>query len=225
MGCQIFVGTTEMTVAKKSVVGRKWRRVGRSKHQVATAVDECPLLLCISSPQKKYQIFTPLSQAAYGGIGKLFPPLTLVGTCLMGTYRECGIEQQHSLLCPTGEIARKGERHTQIILQFLEDIDQRGRELYPIVDREAESVRLPRTMIGVLPDDDHLHPVKRTEVESIENQPSGGIYGCNRIFAAHKVGEPHKIGLFKLVSQLLFPALFYLYIHRRKNQYQSMLLL
>ena len=76
----------------------------RREHQVLVAVNECPLLLGIGSPKDEDEVLTLFGQATYGSIGKLLPPLTLVGTCLMGLHREGSIEQQHPLACPTGEI-------------------------------------------------------------------------------------------------------------------------
>ena len=79
--------------------------MGGRKDKVARAVDEGSFLLCVCSPKDEYQPLAAGGQGADGSIGELFPPLTLVTACLMGTHGEGGIEQEDSLIGPTGKIA------------------------------------------------------------------------------------------------------------------------
>ena len=53
-------------------------------------------------------------------------------------------------------------------------------------------------MIGVLTDDDDLHPVERTKVEGVEDERPGGITGVMEILLAHQPREIREIRLLKL---------------------------
>ena len=60
-------------------------------------------------------------------------------------------------------------------------------------------------VIGILSDDDHFHLVKRTQVESIEDELSWGIAGSGAVLTSHVVGELMKVRLVELPLQLFFP--------------------
>ena len=213
MSKKVVVGTTEMFVSKESVPSGEGGRMGRGEDEVTRTVDEGALLLCISAPKDEDKPLALGGQGADGGIGELFPPLTLMAASLMGTHGERGVEKEHSLLGPTGEIARLGDGDAQVALYLLEDVDQRGGKCHSIVDGEAEAMGLAGAMIGVLPDDDDLHTVERTKVERIEDEPSGGKDGALSIFLTNKFGEAHEIVFLKFGGQLLFPAFFNSYVH------------
>lgn len=153
-------------------------------------------------------------ESPYGGIRKLFPSMPLMTGCLVGAYCEGGVKEQHALFCPTRKVAARRHRLVEIVTDFLEDVLQRRREGYAVVDRETQSVSLSRLMIGVLSDDDHLHPVKRTEVEGIEYERSGRITGVVQILLAHKTGEVKEVLLVELTAYVAAPRLFNLYVHR-----------
>lgn len=67
---------------------------------------------------------------------------------------------------------------------------------------------LTGSVVRVLPDDDHLDAVERTEVEGIEYQPAGRIDCMLRIFPADKRREPDEVLFLKLLCQTLFPTRF-----------------
>ena len=156
-----------------------------------------------------------LGQSAYGGIGKLLPTLLLMRARLMGAYGQGSVQQEHTLVCPTGEVTAFGYGNAQVVLNLLEDVLEGRREGHSVVYREAQAVRLSRSVVRVLPDDHHLRLVERTKVEGIENQFAGRIYLCTRIFVPHEVGQLDEVVLLKLRLQLLFPGFFYLYIHNQ----------
>ena len=131
---QISIGTAEMMVAEKTVIGRQRRRMDRCQHQVTIAVNERPLLLGICPPKDKDQMVAMLRQGPDSRIRKLFPALPLVGTGAMGTHRQGGIEQQHPLFGPTGQIARSRQGSPGIVVNFLEDVLQLRRIRHPVVD-------------------------------------------------------------------------------------------
>ena len=88
------------------------------------SVDECALFLSICSPQDKYQMFSLLSQDANGCIGEFFPTLALVRSGLMGADRQGGVEQEHTLVGPTGQVSARRDRRSQVTFNLLEDVLQ-----------------------------------------------------------------------------------------------------
>ena len=202
-----------MFIPEETIVGGEGRRMGGCQHQMLVPVDEGPLLLGVSSPKDEHQVFPLFGQGTDGGIGKLLPTLALVRTCLMGTDGERGIEQEHPLVGPTGEVSARRDVDAQVALDFLEDVLKGRREGHAVVHGETESVCLSGTVVRVLPNNHHLSLMERTEVEGIENEFPRRIDGRCAVFCTHKIGEADEIVLFKFGGKLLFPAFFYLYIH------------
>src|SRR3546814_15683565 len=94
-------------------------------------------------------------------VGEAFPAFALMRTGQPGLYREHRVEQQHALPCPWQQAAVVGRRDAQIALNLGKDIAQRGRYRHSRWYRKAQSVRLPRPVVRVLTEDNHLHRVKR----------------------------------------------------------------
>ena len=176
-------------------------------------IDEGPFLLGIGSPKDEHQMLPLLGQNTDGGIGKFLPTLALVRACLMGTDGECGIEQEHPLVGPTGEVSARRDVDAQVALDFLEDVLKGRREGHALVHGETESVCLSGTVVRVLSDNHHFGLMERTEIEGVEDEFSRRIDGCRAVFCTHKISETDEIVLFKFGGKLLFPTFFYLYIH------------
>jgi hypothetical protein len=68
-------------------------------------------------------------------------------------------------------------------------------------------------MIGILPNDDHLHMVERTEVKGIEDQLTGRIARRLHILLSHGCRQLYEIRFLELCAKVGFPSFFYLYIH------------
>ena len=75
-------------------------------------------------------------------------------------------------------------------------------------------MRLSYIVIGILPDNDDFHLIKRTEIEGVEDEFSRWEALIFFVFAAYKLRKGCEIGLFKLAAELLFPSVFYFYVHR-----------
>ena len=174
--------------------------MSRSQYQMTTTIDKRSFLLGIRTPKYKNQMFTPLGQCLDGRIGEFFPSLTLMRTGLMGTYRQCGIEQQHTLLRPTGQVPALRHRCPQIRLYFLEYILQGRRKGDSVIDGKTQTMRLPWPVIRVLSDNNHLRFVIRTEVESIKNQLSRRITSRRTILLTNEFRQLHEIRLLKFRS-------------------------
>ena len=152
-------------------------------------------------------------QSTDGGIGELLPAQRGMAVGLMGTHGQRGIEQQHTLARPPLQVAALRHRGAQVLLYLLEDILQRGRKGHTVLYREAQPVGLARLVVRVLPENDHLHLLKRTEVEGIEDEPPRRI-ACRRgVLLPDGCRQLLEIRLAELTAQLLFPCRFYLYIH------------
>ena len=62
------------------------------------------------------------SQGLYRRIRKRLPPQLCMRVGLMGTNCQCGVEQEHALLCPPRQITAVGYRGTKVVLYLFEDI-------------------------------------------------------------------------------------------------------
>ena len=87
----------------------------------------------------------------------------------MGANGERSIQQEYALIGPTGKVPAFGYRNAQVVLNLLENVLEGRREGHPVVHREAQAVRLSRSVVRVLSDDHHLCLVERAEIEGIEN--------------------------------------------------------
>ena len=123
----------------------------------------------------------------------------------MGTYRKSGVEQQYTLLSPTGQVARGRNRLAQVVLYLLEDVLQRRRKRHSVGNGEAQSLRLTRFVVRVLTYYHHLHLVERTQIEGVEDEATRRIAGLGGVFLAHEVGELGEVRLLKLLLQVLVP--------------------
>ena len=70
-------------------------------------------------------------------------------------------------------------------------------------------------MIRVLTDNHHLHLVKRTEVEGIEDEVARREAQLMAILLAHGIGEAGEVWHVKLLAQILLPGWFYVDVHNR----------
>ena len=185
----------------------------RLQYEMARGVYQRCLAAGITAPKYEHEIVAVSIECLDGGVGKLLPSATLVTGCLMRPYGQCGIEQQHTLLCPTGEVSGHRYRHSKVLFYLLKDILQRWGKRHSVAYRETQTVCLSWLMVWVLTYNDHLHLVKRTKFESIEDELSWGISCGSGIFITHKFDEIDEILFLKLIAYVLSPGLFYLYVH------------
>ena len=146
-------------------------------------------------------------QGLDSSIRQLFPTLTLVATRLVCLDREGGIEEQHTLLRPMREVARRGDRFAQITLQLLVYIHQRRWRRYAILHRETQTMCLIDIMIRILTNNHHAHLVKRTQIKRTKDLTRRRETLRSTIRLAHKMGEQLEIWFVKLGLQDLSPTL------------------
>mmetsp|Transcript_33814 Transcript_33814/g.70286 ORF Transcript_33814/g.70286 Transcript_33814/m.70286 type:complete len:219 (+) Transcript_33814:379-1035(+) len=130
------------------------------------------------APQKKDQaailgiicIAMQRQQGFNYGIGKFFPSLFGMTMGLSLPYGQDRVEQQDALFGPmfqitvltTGRVLQKDQ---SFILQFLQYIAQGGRYPDSTTHRKGQSVRLPRAVVRVLPQNDHSDLIHGTCIE------------------------------------------------------------
>ena len=140
------------------------------EHEMLTAVDHPSFLLRIAAPEHEDQTLSPIRQSLDGCIGEGLPALALMRTCLASLDGESGIEKKHALIGPSRQVAIGHVHcHSIFLLQFLIDIYERGRRLNAVLDREAQSVSLVRTMIWILSEYHNLDLVEWRAIESLED--------------------------------------------------------
>ena len=176
-------------------------------------VDETAFFLSIATPEDEHHVLLFGGYVLDDGVGKLFPSPSLMAPCLMRAHGEGAVEQQHALLCPAPQAAALRYGTPQVAVDFLEDVLERRGKRHTVCHGEAEALSLPRLMVGVLPEDDHLELFKRAEVEGIEYLSRRGIACSGAVLLAHKVGELTEIGRIKLALESLCPTGMYPYFH------------
>src|ERR1700712_3427518 len=81
-----------------------------AQYQMTLAVDQLPLLLGMTSPQKEHQAFALAIQSTDSGIGETFPALALMRSGLPRFHGEHGVEQEHSAVGPWRQAPMIGPR-------------------------------------------------------------------------------------------------------------------
>ena len=206
VGGEIGVSLREMVVAEPpAAVGGERRRVNRLENKVSRAVNQRRLAPRIATPEDEHEVVAARAERTDGGIGEGLPPYPLMASRLMCPYGEGGVEQHHPLLCPARQVATCRHTGSQVLFDFLEDIDERRRHRHPVGHGETQSHRLTGFVIGILSDNHHLYLLKWTKVEGIENQRSRRVAGILSVFLLHHLNQLCEIGLVKLRSYPRFP--------------------
>ena len=108
-----------------------------------------------------------------------------------------------------------GDADKDYLVGNKDDVDENGKatcvRYYEKIDGVVHMARACRTCEFV-----PLHPVKRTQIKGIEDFPSRGIARRRAILLTHKVDQPREVRFLELCPDVLFPTLFYLYIHTAK---------
>lgn len=179
-----LVGPGKMPAAEESPVDGQGRRMGCLQDEMAIVVDQALLGLGIVAPQQEDEVLPFFRQVPDHRIGELFPPLILVRGRLIGPDSKNGIDQQHPLLCPMGQVAAGRHRNAEVSRDLLENVLERRWFGNTVRNRKTKAMRLPGAMVWILAKDHHLHTVERDLVECIENEVSGGIDGNFLLFFA-----------------------------------------
>lgn len=206
---QPFVATGEMVVSEPSAtVGGEGRRVDGLKNEVLLPVDETLLVARIAAPKQEDNMWAFTGDGLDDGIRELLPSFPLVRSGNMLTHGQCGVEEQYSLFCPSAErtviefpavsILYNLRNSADVVLYFLENVDERRRQRYACLHRKAHTFRLTCAMVWVLSYNHDPHLVKRAEVESVENLVPRRITPVMTVLLMYKTGESDKVIFVKL---------------------------
>ena len=100
-------------------------------------------------------------------------------------------------------------RDAEVIVEFLENVDEGGRRFDTERHREAKPVRLAWIVIGVLPDDDRLDFIDGAKVKGGKNLRSGRIHHMMLCMFLQKFClDLFEIWLLELVGEQVQPGLF-----------------
>ena len=94
----------------------------RREHKMPRAVDKRAFLYSIRPPEHKHQMLSIFSKVADDGISENFPSFPLMRAGAMCAHREGGVEEQHSLFCPTCEVAGSGYFGAYVVMNFFKNI-------------------------------------------------------------------------------------------------------
>lgn len=93
MRFQISIRLTELVIAEPAApVGRQGGGVYGFQHQMPLGVDEGAFALGVGTPKEENEVFFFLGNDFDDDIGEGFPTFVLVGTCLMGSHGQRGVE-------------------------------------------------------------------------------------------------------------------------------------
>ena len=184
------IGLGEGPAAEEAVMRGERRGMRGADHQMAAAPgavpDERRLLLRIAAPQDEDDRIGLGRDRADHGIGECLPAAILVARGHAHLHRQHRIEQQHALRRPMFEETVRRPRDAEIGIELLEDVDQARWRADAGPDREAQPVRLPLAMIGILAQDHDAHPVERGEIERAEPRAALGEDALARRLLRHE---------------------------------------
>ena len=78
----------------------------------------------IASPENEDDARALLCEPADDGIGEFLPSPALVASRHMRSDGKCGVEEQYALFRPASQAAVGRRWRTEVVLDFLEDVDE-----------------------------------------------------------------------------------------------------
>ena len=158
-----------MPAAEKASVSRQWRWMYSFEYQMFTAIDKRGFLASVTAPKHEYEVLFGVRQTRDNAVGEALPAMVLVRASLMCANCERGVEKQHALVGPAFKIAARRHRRAYVGRYLFENIDERRRHGYAVVDRKTQSMCLIYIVIRVLTQYHNLNLVERTAVEGVED--------------------------------------------------------
>ena len=119
--------------------------MGTGQHQMGGVGDEGTLLPGVSAPEQENHRLLPLVEQFNDPVCEGFPSQTPVTVGLSGPDGQGGVEQQHTLTGPAGQLPVGRRLDPQFLLNLLEEILQRGGRLHALPHRKAETECLSQT--------------------------------------------------------------------------------
>lgn len=169
------------------------------EHEVLFGIDKRALLLGVTAPQDEDEAGALAVQYIDDRVGELLPPFVLMTPRLGRLHRKRRVQQQHTLLGPTLQMAMVRRFNSQILLQFLKNILQRRRNIHARLHRKTQTVRLLSAMVRVLTENHHFHFIER---RMIERRKELRCFGIDDLFLSHLAGQE-----LAQIAHIVFPKL------------------
>ena len=119
----------------------------------------------------------------------------------------------YEVVRPAFQVARTGNRSTQVIVYFFKYILQGRRLLDTFGHGKTKAVRLSGTVVRILSEDNDFRIVYRTMVECIEYQFAGRENPGLGVFVFYKSDQFGKIRFVKFFLKQCFPGFFNFNVH------------
>ena len=147
------VGLAERLRPEEAAVRRERRRVHRGHGRYAA--EPGLEVLGVVAPEDRHQRAAAGGQRVDRAGGDVLPALALVRVGGARSHGEDPVEQHHALVAPRRQVAVRGRRHADVVLELLVDVDEARRERPDVgVHREAQADRVPGVRVRVLADDE-----------------------------------------------------------------------
>lgn len=163
------IGLGKVLAPKEPPMRRESGGMHGFEHVMLGGIDELLLGLCMFPPKQEDHPLAFFGDRADGRVGEFFPSLLGMGIGFSGSHREHGVEQEHPLLGPGGEIAMTPGSNSQVVMDFFINVLQRWRDSLSSWHGEGKSHGLSWSVIRILSQDDHLDFVQCATVKCMEH--------------------------------------------------------
>src|SRR5713226_4386802 len=199
-----------MPATEESAMRRERRRMRTFQHQVFPGVDKRTLFLRVAPPEHKHQALAFAVEHVDDCVRELLPALVLMAPGFPGFHGERRIEQEDALLRPMGKMSVIRRLDSQIIFQLDENILQAGRNIHSGPYGKTKAVRLIRSMVRILTEDNRFDFVERGVIERRKVFGAARVYGFpRRNFLLQEFTQVAHIRLGKLAEEPRLPRRFY----------------
>ena len=129
-----------------------------SEHRVTTLVDQVALAIGVTAPQQEDDVVLLVTDGTDGCVRQPFPTQVFVAVGLALHHRQHGVQQENTLFGPRGQVSMAGGQG----VGFFQHVGQARWDSHSFADREAQSIGLSISMIGILSDNvTHQETVKQ----------------------------------------------------------------
>ena len=200
---KIVISLAKVLAAEESAVCRERTRVRSGENQVAAiGRDEHLLFNGKTAPEQKDEVLANLRKTLDNRVRELLPANACVACRHVGAHRERCVQKQNSLVRPAFQVSVGRWRDAEVVVEFLENVDEGWRRLNAKWHREAKPVSLARIVVRVLSDDDCFDFIDGAIVEGCKNLRSGRVHHVMfRVFLQKFCLDLLKIRLFELVGE------------------------
>ena len=111
-----------MSATEETSVSGQRAWVNGRKHLMIFVGNKGHFCFCGASPKDKHHWLFSLIKKRYNFIGKNFPSHISVTVCHSLANGKYGVQKQHAVFCPIGQLARPGNFNSQIVVKFRKNV-------------------------------------------------------------------------------------------------------